>query len=515
MARSKQIAFGTKVILLFIVCAVVLVGVGVSGMWQNFLLHQKALVISDNCLPAVENAHRLNALAAHFRIVEFAAASQMDMTQVAALQANMEQMKTEWQAEAASLEKLLTDDQLSLLLGYRKNIDGYLVLSTKALEQIKMFQHDRAKEILNKESAEIFQTLTVGVREIIASVEKQSVEARNAADGTYHISRTVNLSVVLVCAVGLLVLTASIAKMFSGFKNTIVTAAGSISEASESLAEGATEQAASLEESSCSLEQMSSMTKSSDDQAQQAKEIMLKTQRSAQNSMEDMRAMEQAMNEISEAGSKVAQTIKLIDEIAFQTNILALNAAVEAARAGEAGAGFAVVADEVRNLALRSAGAARETAEKIEDSLTKTQRGHDLSMKVTRSFTDISQFVGSVHKIIEQISHATGEQRTGVEQINTAVSQLAKVTQVNASSAKQTADAAHHLKSESENIIRPASDFWVRFGFTRKVEVEKAFVSSGNEPKHFATSQVQPHPPLLSSSRNLPRPSQLSLNDKN
>jgi methyl-accepting chemotaxis protein len=160
------------------------------------------------------------------------------------------------------------------------------------------------------------------------------------------------------------------------------SAAGQVSSASQSLAEGASEQAASLEETSASLEEMSSMTQRNAGNAQHARELAAQARVAADVGANDMQELTAAMAEIKSASDNIAKILKTIDEIAFQTNLLALNAAVEAARAGEAGMGFAVVADEVRNLAQRAAAAAKETADKIADSVTKSQRGVAISGKV-------------------------------------------------------------------------------------------------------------------------------------
>ena len=166
-------------------------------------------------------------------------------------------------------------------------------------------------------------------------------------------------------------------------------AAAEIAGSGQSLAESASQQAASLEETSASLEEISSMTKRNADNARRAKELSGQTRHAADTGASEMEQMKIAMNAIKTSSDEVAKIVKNIDEIAFQTNILALNAAVEAARAGEAGAGFAVVADEVRNLAQRSAKAAKETAEKIEDAISKSQHGVQVSSQVATSLGEI------------------------------------------------------------------------------------------------------------------------------
>jgi methyl-accepting chemotaxis protein len=156
------------------------------------------------------------------------------------------------------------------------------------------------------------------------------------------------------------------------------------------------------------------------------------------------------MDDIKEAGGNIAKIIKSIDEIAFQTNILALNAAVEAARAGEAGLGFAVVADEVRSLAQRSANAARETAEKIQDSIAKSDRGVQISQQVSKRFEEIMDKVRKVDNLVANIATASKEQSQGISQVSSAVNEIDKVTQSNAAGAEQSAAAAQELNGQAD-----------------------------------------------------------------
>jgi hypothetical protein len=226
-------------------------------------------------------------------------------------------------------------------------------------------------------------------------------------------------------------------------------AASQISASSQSLAEGASEQAASLEETSASLEEMSSMTRKNAENAESAKALATGTRQAADIGAADMQAMSDAMNAIKISSDGISKIIKTIDEIAFQTNILALNAAVEAARAGEAGMGFAVVADEVRNLAQRSAESARETAAKIEDSIQKSESGVQISAKVAQNLQEIVGKVRKVDGLVAEIATASKEQSIGIEQVNTAVSQMDKVTQSNAASAEESASASEELNEQA------------------------------------------------------------------
>lgn len=240
--------------------------------------------------------------------------------------------------------------------------------------------------------------------------------------------------------------------------SAVDAAACQVSAASQELARGSSEQAASIEETSASLEELSSMTRRNAGHADSAKVLANQTRAAADSGSHDMNEMSRAMDAIKVSADNIAAIIKTIDEIAFQTNILALNAAVEAARAGEAGMGFAVVAEEVRTLAQRSARAAQETAEKIEDSIAKSQHGVAISGKVAAALTEILDKSRQVDDLIAEIAVASKEQSTGIAQINIAVSSMDAVTQSNAASAEESASAAEELNAQTSSVREAVGD---------------------------------------------------------
>ena len=223
---------------------------------------------------------------------------------------------------------------------------------------------------------------------------------------------------------------------------------GEISMTSSSLAEGSGEQAASLEETSSSLEELTSMTRQNADNSNEANVLMGGVKNVVGEADESMAELTGAMGEISTASDETSKIVKTIEEIAFQTNLLALNAAVEAARAGESGAGFAVVAEEVRNLAMRSADAAKNTSVLIEDTVKKVKGGSDLVVRTNENFNEVSGTVGKVAELIGEVSAASQEQSQGINQINTAVAEMDKVTQQNAAAAEELASSVAMFKTD-------------------------------------------------------------------
>jgi len=276
----------------------------------------------------------------------------------------------------------------------------------------------------------------------------------------------------------------------------VASASGQVSASSQTLAEGSSEQAASLEETSSSLEELASMTKRNAESAQSAKLLSGETRHAAETGNTDMVDMRSAMDAIKGSSNDIAKIIKTIDEIAFQTNILALNAAVEAARAGEAGAGFAVVAEEVRALAQRSATAAKETADKIEDSIAKSEHGAAVSAKVASSLDIIVNKARKVDDLVAGIASASQEQNAGIGQINAAVGQMDKVTQSNAGNAEETAAAAEELSGQSVSLKEIASQLRQLVGgnTTGNATLGPASVTS-RAPAPVQVGTLRPAPP--------------------
>ncbi len=229
-------------------------------------------------------------------------------------------------------------------------------------------------------------------------------------------------------------------------------AAGHVSGASQELAQGAGEQASSLQETSSALEEMAAASRMNAEKASKADELVAQARTAAQNGDHTMEQLNEAMKGIEESSAQISKIIKVIEDIAFQTNLLALNAAVEAARAGEHGKGFAVVADEVRSLAQRAAQAARETTGLIDDSVNKAKQGTRVAGEVGHALTAIVEDVSKVAELVNSIAHSSREQAQGVDQVNAAVSQMDRVTQQNAAGAEESASAAEELSAQATTV---------------------------------------------------------------
>ncbi len=232
----------------------------------------------------------------------------------------------------------------------------------------------------------------------------------------------------------------------------VASASSQISSDSQSLSQGASEQASSLEEVSSSLHEMASMTKRNAENAKEARNLAEGALSTAGRGVESMKRLSDSIDKIKSSSDSTARIVRTIDEIAFQTNLLALNAAVEAARAGDAGKGFAVVAEEVRNLAMRSAEAAKNTANMIAESVRNAEGGVSINQEVMNNLTEINRQVNKVSAVMNEIALASEQQSQGVEQVNTAVEQMNQVTQQVAGNAEESADAAEKLSGQAEEM---------------------------------------------------------------
>ena len=229
--------------------------------------------------------------------------------------------------------------------------------------------------------------------------------------------------------------------------NQVTTNSSQVAGASQSLAQGTTEQASAIQQITASIDEIAEKTKQNADEANSAAELVSQAIKDVKYGNSQMHDMMEAMADINRSSESISKIIKVIDDIAFQTNILALNAAVEAARAGEAGKGFAVVAEEVRSLAAKSAAAASETAELIEDSISKVNTGSRLADDTAKALETITGVVQKSEVIINGIADSSNYQATAVSQINQAITQVSQVVQTTSATSEECAAASEELSN--------------------------------------------------------------------
>ena len=225
-----------------------------------------------------------------------------------------------------------------------------------------------------------------------------------------------------------------------------------VANASQALAQGSTEQASAIQQVTASMDEVTQRTKANATEAGEANVLVQNIKEMATSGNDQMKSMIQAMDDINASSETISKIIKTIDDIAFQTNILALNAAVEAARAGVHGKGFAVVAEEVRNLAAKSASAASETAEMIDDTIHKVGNGTKIAQDTAKSLDEIVTSIDEIVGLISNITSSTNDQATAISQIDQAISQVSTVVQTNAATSEQCAAASEELSNQAVTL---------------------------------------------------------------
>ena len=239
----------------------------------------------------------------------------------------------------------------------------------------------------------------------------------------------------------------------------VSSASTHISEGSQVLSHESSQQASSIEQVSSSLHEVSAMSRQNSENAKEVRDLSQGAVSAVEDGVQSMHRLSEAMDRIKASSDSTAKIIKTIDEIAFQTNLLALNAAVEAARAGDAGKGFAVVAEEVRNLAMRSADAAKNTANLIEESVTNSENGVALNQEVLNNLNKISSQVKKVGAVMSEIVAASEQQTQGIDQVNIVINQMNLSTQQIAANSEESASSAEELSGQAEELKRMVRTF--------------------------------------------------------
>ena len=336
-----------------------------------------------------------------------------------------------------------------------ESLQGLLTETQELVRAAKTGQLDKRGDSEKFEGA--YRELVHGINDTLSAMTAPMTEANRALSGVANRDLTVRMQgdfqgdfATIKQALNMAVdnLDGGLGQVASGSAQ-VAAAVDQISRGSQTLAQGASEQASTLEEISSSLQEMSSMSQQNSSNAQEARGLSDHARRSADQGIESMQRLSQAIDGIKGASDETAKIVKTIDDIAFQTNLLALNAAVEAARAGDAGKGFAVVAEEVRNLAMRSAEAAKDTAQLINEAVQKSGDGVALNQEVLGNLEEIVTQVHKMSEVMGEIAVSSEQQQQGVDQLNVAVEQLNQVTQQTAANAEEAASTAQELSGQA------------------------------------------------------------------
>ena len=482
------------------------------ALWQMRLMQATTHAIATNWLPSVELVNKMNTNVSDFRLAEVSHVLTQDDAEMATLEKELAAARAEFDKNQAAYVPLISsDEERRLHDAFAADWKTYLDLHARLLVVSRKNDTTAARAILDKESRQVFDRASTRLQEL-SDLNHAGAEAeRLTSEG---VQATASNTVLAGAAAGLLLAGLSSAWLVRAFtrplgqalaiaervtsgdltgaidtraqdeagqvlqalgrmqtslaqvvaavrenSESVATASAQIAQGNQDLSGRTEQQASALQQTAATMEELGTTVRHNADNATQANQLARGASAIAAQGGVVVGQVVTTMQGINESSRKIGDIISVIDGIAFQTNILALNAAVEAARAGEQGRGFAVVASEVRNLAQRSAEAAKEIKQLINRSVEQVEQGTSLVDQAGRTMGEIVGSIQRVSDIVAEITSASAEQSSGVQQVGQAVSLMDQATQQNAALVEESAAAAESLRGQARQLVEAVAVF--------------------------------------------------------
>ncbi len=501
-----------KLITTFLLVVTMVAALGIFAVGQLDKVNSASTEISTNWLPSIRSLSTLQLTMSRIRSLELQHILSHDPKEQADIDAStklyIDSLK---KSQATYVTEISEPEEKALYPEVEKLIAQFLGEHDKIIALSRQGKDDEARALQRGDSSKAYRTVLQDLEKLTAVNNDGADRSNKMADSTYSGARLWIMGMVIACITLAMLMAVWVSRLIArplqeavsvaqrvaggdltttivpGGKDetgqllgalksmndslvevvtkvrqgsgTITTASTEIAAGNLDLSSRTEEQASSLEETASAMEELTSTVKQNADNARQANQLAASASEVASAGGTVVNQVVDTMGAINASSRKISDIIGVIDGIAFQTNILALNAAVEAARAGEQGRGFAVVASEVRSLAQRSAAAAKEIKELIEDSVSQVNMGSQLVEKAGNTMNEVVDSVRRVTDIVAEISSASQEQSDGIEQVNIAITQMDEVTQQNAALVEQAAAAAQSLQEQAETLTETVGFF--------------------------------------------------------